>query len=70
MPAWAISISYRSAYNVEKELWEKPINMGYPINSVENDIYIVLTRDEDFAYITSVRQEGIGEQDIYKDRYP
>ena len=57
---------FRSAYNVEKELWEKPINMGYPINSVENDIYIVLTRDEDFAYITSVRQEGIGEQDIYK----
>jgi len=26
----------------------------------------VLTRDEDFAYITSVRKEGIGEQDIYK----
>jgi outer membrane protein OmpA-like peptidoglycan-associated protein/tetratricopeptide (TPR) repeat protein len=57
---------FRSAYNAEKELWEKPINMGYPINSVENDIYIVLTRDEDYAYITSVRQEGIGEQDIYK----
>jgi outer membrane protein OmpA-like peptidoglycan-associated protein len=57
---------YRSAYNAEKDLWGKPINMGYPINSVENDIYIVLTRDEDFAYISSVRQEGIGEQDIYK----
>ena len=57
---------YRTAYNAEKDLWERPINMGYPINSVENDIYIVLTRDEDFAYISSVRQEGIGEQDIYK----
>jgi outer membrane protein OmpA-like peptidoglycan-associated protein/tetratricopeptide (TPR) repeat protein len=57
---------YRSAFNPEKNAWEKPINMGYPVNSVENDIYIVLTRDEDFAYITSVRQEGIGEQDIYK----
>lgn len=57
---------FRSAYNAEKDMWEKPINMGYPINSVENDIYIVLTRDEDFAYISSVRQEGIGEQDIYK----
>ncbi len=57
---------YRSTYNAEKDLWERPINMGYPINSVENDIYIVLTRNEDFAYITSVRKEGIGEQDIYK----
>jgi outer membrane protein OmpA-like peptidoglycan-associated protein/tetratricopeptide (TPR) repeat protein len=57
---------YRSTYNAEKEMWEKPINMGYPLNSVENDIYIVLTRNEDFAYISSVRQQGIGEQDIYK----
>jgi len=57
---------YRSVFNAEKDLWEKPINMGYPINSVENDIYIVLTRDEDFAYISSVRPQGIGEQDIYK----
>ncbi|MBL7872664.1 MAG: OmpA family protein [Cyclobacteriaceae bacterium] len=57
---------YRSAYNPELDVWEKPINMGYPINSVENDIYIVLTRDENFAYISSVRKEGIGEQDIYK----
>jgi outer membrane protein OmpA-like peptidoglycan-associated protein/tetratricopeptide (TPR) repeat protein len=57
---------YRSAYNAEKDSWEKPINMGYPLNSVENDIYIVFTRDEDFAYISSVRKEGIGEQDIYK----
>jgi outer membrane protein OmpA-like peptidoglycan-associated protein/tetratricopeptide (TPR) repeat protein len=57
---------YRSAFNIEKDTWEKPVNMGYPINSVENDIYIVLTRDEDFAYISSVRPQGIGEQDIYK----
>jgi len=57
---------YRSTYNTEKDLWEKPINMGYPVNSVENDIYIVLTRDEDFAYISTVRKDGIGEQDIYK----
>lgn len=57
---------YRSTYNFEKGTWERPINMGYPVNSVENDIYIVLTRDEDYAYISSVRTQGIGEQDIYK----
>lgn len=57
---------YRSTYNAEKDLWERPINMGYPINSVENDIYIVFNRSEEFAYISSVRKEGIGEQDIYK----
>lgn len=57
---------FRSTFNTEKDLWEKPINLGYPVNSVENDIYIVLSREENFAYISSVRKEGIGEQDIYQ----
>jgi len=57
---------YRSAYNEEKQQWEKPINMGYPINSVENDIYFVSTGDEGIAYFSSVRNESLGEEDIYK----
>ncbi len=57
---------YRSTLNEEKQTWERPVNMGYPINSVENDIYFVLTGDEGFAYISSVRDESLGEEDIYK----
>jgi outer membrane protein OmpA-like peptidoglycan-associated protein len=57
---------YRSNFNEEKQRWEKPINMGYPINSVENDIYFVLTGDEGIAYFSSVRDESLGEEDIYK----
>ncbi len=57
---------YRSAYDPVTSTWSEPINLGYPINSVENDIYFVLNADEKFAYISSVRNENIGEQDIYK----
>jgi outer membrane protein OmpA-like peptidoglycan-associated protein len=57
---------YRSTYNEEKLEWEKPINMGYPVNSVENDIYFVLTGTEGIAYFSSVRDESLGEEDIYK----
>lgn len=57
---------YRSTFDSEKQEWGEPVNMGYPINSVENDIYFVLTKDEKFAYMSSLRQENIGEQDIYK----
>ncbi len=57
---------YRSAFNEATQQWNKPINMGYPINSVENDIYFVLTGDEGFAYVSSVREENIGDEDIYK----
>jgi outer membrane protein OmpA-like peptidoglycan-associated protein len=57
---------YRSAYDPLTSTWTEPINLGYPINSVENDIYFVLNSDEKFAYISSVRNENVGEQDIYK----
>src|SRR5262249_22609449 len=56
---------YRSTYDSAKNKWGDPVNLGYPINSVENDIYFVLTADEDEAFISSVRKDNIGEQDIY-----
>jgi outer membrane protein OmpA-like peptidoglycan-associated protein len=57
---------YRSTFDPVKKEWGEPVNLGYPINSVENDIYFVLTADEKFAYISSLRRENLGEQDIYK----
>ena len=57
---------YRTTLDKDKQEWSEPINLGYPINSVENDIYFVLTKDEKFAYVSSLRQENLGEQDIYK----
>lgn len=57
---------YRSTYDAAKQQWGEPVNLGYPINSVENDIYFVLTADEKFAYISSLRRANLGEQDIYK----
>jgi outer membrane protein OmpA-like peptidoglycan-associated protein len=57
---------YRAAYNSETEKWEESLNLGYPINSVENDIYFVLTGDERYAYYSSVKGVSKGEQDIYR----
>ena len=57
---------YRSEWDEENASWKEPINMGYPINSVENDIYFVLSATEEHAYFSSVKFESKGEQDIYK----
>jgi outer membrane protein OmpA-like peptidoglycan-associated protein len=57
---------YRTTYDDSKKEWGDPINLGYPINSTENDIYFVLTADEKHAYFSSLRKADIGEQDIYK----
>lgn len=48
--------------------WSKPINMGYPINSPDDDIYFVLTADGKNAYLSSVKESGFGLQDIYTIR--
>ncbi len=57
---------YRSSFDSAKMQWTEPLNLGYPVNSVENDIYFVLSGDERYAYISSVRDDSKGDQDIYR----
>jgi outer membrane protein OmpA-like peptidoglycan-associated protein len=46
-------------------VWGSPKNIGYPINSPMNDMFFVTTPDGRYAYYSSVRSIGMGEQDIY-----
>ncbi|MFM7770405.1 MAG: TolB family protein, partial [Bacteroidota bacterium] len=55
------------------EVWTKPINLGYPINSVNEESTFSLTADNKTMYIsaeyTQVSDNGVanyGERDIYK----
>ena len=57
---------YKAVKDAETGEWSRPVNLGYPINSVENDIYFTLSGDEKTAYYSSVGLETAGEQDIYK----
>ena len=45
--------------------WYPPQNMGYPINTTDDDVFYVMSSDGKRAYFSSVRPEGLGEQDIY-----
>jgi outer membrane protein OmpA-like peptidoglycan-associated protein len=49
----------------EKNEWSEPINMGYPINSPDDDIYFSGTKDGNRWYYSSVREDGLGYSDIY-----
>lgn len=46
--------------------WTEPVNMGYPVNTTGDDVYISISTSGKHAYISSVRPEGKGSQDIYK----
>lgn len=49
--------------------WSKPENMGYPINTPDDDIYYRLSPDGSYAYLSSYRIGGYGEKDIYTINY-
>lgn len=47
------------------EEWSDPENIGYPINTPDDDVFYVRSKDGKRAYYSSVREDGIGYTDIY-----
>ncbi len=41
--------------------WQKPVNMGYPVNSVEDDSFFAFSQDKRRAYFSTMREEGNAE---------
>lgn len=50
----------------EKGEWSIPENLGYPINSLGDDIDFVLNTETARAYFSSIRPDGEGGFDIYE----
>lgn len=57
---------FTSVWNEKKRQWSKPKNLGYPINTPGDDVYFVWSADGKRAYFSTVREDGYGNQDIYK----
>jgi len=54
----------------KKNVWSEPENLGYPINTPDDDIYFVGTKDSKRGYYASVREGGYGYLDIYRISIP
>ena len=50
----------------ENGKWSKPVNLGYPINTLDNDMSLTLSLDGKIGYFTSDRKGGTGGLDIFK----
>jgi outer membrane protein OmpA-like peptidoglycan-associated protein len=59
------------ASSIQKDgSWSTPINLGYPINTYDNEGSIAIAPDGKAAYIASDRKDSRGALDIYKIDLP
>ena len=60
---------FKSSWDEASKRWGKPMNMGYPVNTPDDDTYYRLSPDGSYAYLSSYRIGGYGEKDIYTINY-
>lgn len=46
--------------------WQEPVNLGYPINGPDDDVFFVVSGSGNRAYFSSSKAGGFGDQDLYK----
>jgi outer membrane protein OmpA-like peptidoglycan-associated protein len=56
---------FKATYDVKTNEWSDPENLGYPINTPDDDIYYMTSSDGKRAYYSSVREDGLGYTDIF-----
>lgn len=61
---------YKTTYNDTTRTWSAPKNLGFPINSTDDDIFFILSTSGKHAYYSSVQPNGVGEKDLYRIDLP
>lgn len=61
---------FRTEYDPETQSWATPENLGYPINTPDNDVFFVWSPDGKRAYFSSHHEDSYGDQDIYMMTLP
>jgi len=59
---------FKSTFNDGK--WSEPENLGYPINTVRNEVSFVLSANGKKGYYSSSKAGGKGDKDIYVITFP
>lgn len=60
---------FKSSFD-ETSNFAVPTNLGCPVNTVDDDIFFVLSTDGSQGYLSSEREGGYGSQDIYSVYFP
>ncbi len=60
---------FKSIYDEETNTWTEPENLGYPINSTDDNYTISFTENNRFAYVSAQRPGGLGDLDIWRIKF-
>jgi hypothetical protein len=60
---------FKSTWNPETNNWSKVVNLGYPINTTDDDRSISISADNSVGYISAIRPGGYGDLDIYRIKF-
>lgn len=61
---------FTSIISGENAYWSEPVNVGYPINTPDDDVFYITAADGKRAYYSSDKEGGYGEKDIYLITFP
>jgi outer membrane protein OmpA-like peptidoglycan-associated protein/tetratricopeptide (TPR) repeat protein len=50
---------------LENGKWSEPVNLGYPVNTPDDDVFFVTSASGKHGYYASFNSNGFGEKDIY-----
>jgi outer membrane protein OmpA-like peptidoglycan-associated protein len=50
----------------ENGKWSSPENLGWPINTPDDDVFFVISASGRHGYYSSFREDGLGSKDIYQ----
>ncbi|MGZ4034635.1 MAG: OmpA family protein [Bacteroidia bacterium] len=56
---------FKSVYDDKTKTWSEPENLGYPVNTPDNDVFFVTSASGKHGYYASFNGNGYGEKDIY-----
>jgi outer membrane protein OmpA-like peptidoglycan-associated protein len=56
---------FSSVLDEKTNKWSAPENLGYPINTADDDIYFVWSADGTKGYFSSWRDDSYGDKDLY-----
>ncbi|MCC7302935.1 MAG: PD40 domain-containing protein [Bacteroidia bacterium] len=57
---------FKSVWDEDENAWSKPRNLGYPLNTAEDEMMISFVEGGRIGYMSAMREDGLGDWDIYK----